>query len=185
MRREQGPTQTRRDGRLQYRLRTLLIAITFLAIVTGSFVTHRRHVSAAALQLIKRGAFLYDENGMLNGRVRPWGSIRDMFFSDVDELFFLTSSRRLRFSRNRPGANANLTDPTPDEIVRLTDTDWRNIGYLRSLVLLDLQATDVCDDDLDQLKRLTRLEVLTLGPNVTRIGVDHIQRLLPDCTIIY
>ena len=70
-------------------------------------------------------------------------------------------------------------------MIKLTDADIRNIAKLSALKYLDLQETDIRDEGLDQLSSLRRLEGLTLGPNVTRTGVDHLQRLLPDCIIVY
>ena len=49
-----------------------------------------------------------DENGILEGRERPWGSLNDVFFSDVNWLYFYPTTRRLRFFQE---ARVGLAQP--------------------------------------------------------------------------
>jgi hypothetical protein len=185
MTRERVVIQTRHFGVFRYRLSTLFVVITALAVAIGVPVTHRLRIAGAVFQLEKRGAIMCDQNGPLDGREHPWGSLKDVFFSDVCQLYFLPTTRELRFSRVRPGRNPHLADPTPEETIKLTDADIRNIATLSTLEDLDLQTTDIRDEHLHRLSSLRKLARLTLGPNVTPTGVHHLQQLLPDCFIDY
>jgi hypothetical protein len=53
------------------------------------------------------------------------------------------------------------------------------------LIFLNLDGTRVADAGLAQLRTLTQLKLVSLRKTaVTAAGIDELQRLLPDCSII-
>ncbi len=139
----------------------------------------------AVEHLMRRGAEATDQDGMIDAEDPPWASVKGMLFSNVTMLCFHSPSRDLRFARSRLARSVLLSNPTKEHMITLTDVDIECIATLTSLEYLDLQETDIEDDQLGAFAPLRKLKGLTLGPNVTKSGVDRFQRVLPDCIIVF
>jgi hypothetical protein len=135
----------------QFRLRSLLIALTLLAVVPGGYVVHQRGVAqrqtAAVAKLKELGAEVYARPNWLHSFLVP-GAPGDVVGLGLRQPYWLT--------REELAPLADLTD----------------------LVWLDLQHTNATDDALVPLSRLKNLERLRLDETaITDAGLVHLAGL--------
>lgn len=151
----------------QYRLRTLLVAVTLVGCGMGWLgfkirIAARQEADVAAL--VKLGGSVeydYDTDGHGNrvyNAVPPGPKWLRALLGD--DLF-----------RNVTGFD--LTD-TP-----ATDIELKHLRHLTALEWLHLDGTQITDAGLEQLEELTKLKELTLvRTQVTDAGMDHLKGLV-------
>jgi hypothetical protein len=102
--------------------------------------------------------------------------LRDLFLSD-----HLVDDTRLKIvARARGLRRLDLTRAT------ITDAGLAELDGMRCLKVLRLSGTAVSDAGLRYLEGMRDLKLLFLRgcPNVTEVGEAHLQKALPNCTII-
>jgi hypothetical protein len=100
------------------------------------------------------------------------------------------SGRVIRYRRNQefpppPLCNPSYPDPSPDEMIHVSEETIRCVGLLRHLKWLELAETDVDDQALEQISRLDQLQHVELGNNVTEAGFRWLQARLPETAVDY
>jgi hypothetical protein len=188
------PKRNRR--RVQFRLRTLMIGITLLAVACGWLerkIEQRRREQEAVEAIAKLGGrvdidYEYDPSGKKIPGAKPPGSallrqlLGENFFSEVVQV---------TLSRGRC-ADAGLKNVKALSRLQMLWLDANNItddglvwlNGLTNLRYLGLNQTKVTDAGLATLKELTELQWLYLaGTQVTDAGVNNLQKALPNCKI--
>ena len=112
------------------------------------------------------------------------------FVAIVEGVSFETDNRSIRYPRSmkgppRPKLQPYYPDPSPADMVRVPDEVLLAIASFKRLRFLYLAETDVDDRDLLALERLSNLEYLALGKNVSEQGVARLRLALPDTEIDY
>jgi hypothetical protein len=191
---------------MRFRLSTLLIAVCALSVMLGIY-RHRaeqqreavRAVAAMGGSVVYRG-LLFDElpeyiweDGTRDPNYPSWlldllG--RDYVATVVSGYIGNDYRERVRHERSYEGPlgprmNPGYPDPTPAEMIDVRDGTIERLASLDGLLSLDLAETNVADDDLAQLSRLTNLRTLRLGNGVTNDGVTRLRRALPEAMIEY
>lgn len=146
----------------QFRLRTLLLAVTVLCVGPGGYVAYEqrkaREQKAAVLAIERLGALvIYDD----------MASVRSPMMRQIlgDESF--GNVRHIRF-----GAQA-------------TDANLVHLAPLTKLEILDLDRAQVTDAGFVHLVGLKKLEELQLDKTrVTEAAVAELRKALPNCRII-
>ena len=190
----------------QFSLRTLLAAVTFLAIVPGGWLIYqkqqaRRHMEAAA-NLRNLRAEVYARPQWLWTQLEPNSpgiivglSLRYRSVTDAD-LRPITALRELVWLslNDTPVGDAgliHLSGLTGLERLRLDETQVTDAGLthlagMPHLRQLNLYKTQITDAGLVHLAGLANLEELNLQrTQVTPGGVAELQKALPKCQIAY
>ena len=173
---------------LQFRLRTLLIAILLLSLPLSWFAVRMRKArrQRAAVEAIERlgGYVAYDwetdwvvtppaRKSYPAWLRRPLG---DDFFFDVVEASFLYSELDDEAATCLKGL-ANIEELYLDH-TRITDAGLANIEGLTHLQKLTLDYTQITDTGLEHVAGLTPLRCLTIGgTRITDAGLDHLKRM--------
>ncbi|MEQ8786055.1 MAG: hypothetical protein RIC55_07135 [Pirellulaceae bacterium] len=175
--------------RFQFRLRTLLIVVTVLAV--GLAIHHQgaRRQQAAVQTVIDAGGLVAfdDSECLLNEDCNNslWHNYRCSEYS----VTFVSGARPyLRYPRNAIGSPAGpawYPDPSGDQMIPLSDDVVKAIGTLPGIEYLDLASTNVDDDDLQHLSGLNNLSTLQLGNRVSQAGVDRLRLALPWAFIYF
>lgn len=198
---------------LQYRLRTLLIFTTVVAIWLGLWSNSARRQRDAVAALRKAGATVeYDFERSRNGKPRSWPAWL-VGIVGVDSLanvtfvsgwgFFLTDAdlvhiRKLTDVQMLNLGNTQVTDAGLVNVkgltdleslsldsAQITDTGLIQLQNLTKLRFLRLRNTKITDAGLVHLRSLIALQWLDLGDTkVTDAGVAQLQRSLPNCRIL-
>ncbi len=153
---------------LQFRLRTLLIAILVLSLplswLAVKIRSGRRQREAAGAVLRVGGAVSYNCGIVCRFRVPSW----------LDELLGTDFSV----------VNGVCLDHHKTHGRPVGDNDLALLSPLTNLKYLDLTNSRITDTGLENLKGHTRLEQLYVhGTQVTNEGVKSLQVALPDCAI--
>ena len=186
---------------VQYRLRSLLIVTTVVAVLFAWWSHTARQQREAVAALKEADAFiLYDYQVQKLKRPRYWPAwmvtaVGIDYFANVDlvqldriqstsaGLTHLKSLDRLR-SLYLPAPD--LTDATLEHLQGLTSLKEL---YLNSMIIIDNEGVEpgnehFTDAGLQYLHGLTGLEYLSLPPTiVTDAGLARLQRVLPNCKI--
>ncbi len=168
----------------QFSLRTLLIAMTALALWLGLYVKsfRDRRLAIAAVQEL---------NGSLS--LRPTEPTWLQSFVS-DEKFFWNPVA-VRFNENYPIGDDELRSTIPhlltfDELYylnlyksRVTDAGLAHILRLADrLQVLDVRNTAISDKAVAYIQQLPKLRLLRLsGSRITTEGVNEIRKSLPNC----
>ena len=157
---------------LQFRLRTLLIAILVLSLPLSWL--------GVRLQRVRQQRETRDVIHLLGGRVfYDW----ELRFSDIVR----PQDVRKRWLMNLPGADIFAEVAMVDlNHTSVTDADLKQLCGVTSLKCLWLCNTQITDAGLEHLKGLDNLVIVQLhSTQVTPEGVKDLQKALPDCTIGY
>ena len=185
---------------MRYKLRTLLLLTTLLAILCGS-VVNRADQQRRTVELVQR------LGGMLYFDYQYTGS--DVSVTKTKQAISYSSNRigtepiSVMASQGTMGVGGTIADSRVKKsswprwlrrlfraesfravsFVSITATDLSEadlmaIGRLKSLKALHLARTNVTDEGLKHLRGLTRLKVLDLGDTaITNDGLRHLARL--------
>lgn len=176
----------------QYRLRTLLILTTVIAITLTwwSYKAKRQREAVATIETAG-GSVMYDTS-------LPWTGGMDsplqwpQWLLDKVGIDYFASVQSVYLD------DSQVTDAGLEYLKRLTGLKWlfltntqvtdaglehtKHLSSLRYLVLTNTQVTDV---GLEHLSTLTALEVLYVEKtNITDIGLAQLKRTLPKCKVI-
>ena len=187
-----NPTPARRfhwRRLFQFRLRTLLILTTIIAIWLGgwSYKARQQREAVAALRAI--GAVIdYDTR-------RPWTTGRKkwpQWLLKIGGADYIASVRLVLFDHSHgidadlkhlkglPGLQVLWLDGS-----QVTDAGMEHLKHLTALQELNLKNTQVTNSGLEHLKGLTALQKLDLSSaKVTDAGVARLQKALPNCHIV-
>jgi hypothetical protein len=192
---------------MRYRLSTLLIVVIAFSMALGIY-RHRAEVQKRAVRTISGKVWSVAYQGVLFDQlpdyVAPYESrdpnyptwLLDRFGRDyVGTVIAVSISDdyrdNLRYERGEdqskigPRVNPWYPDPEPEEMIDVQDGTVEHLASLRGLIVLDLAETNVTDENLAQLSRLSNLRHVRLGNAVTKSGVDQLQRVLPEAVIEY
>jgi hypothetical protein len=188
---------------LQFRLRTLFVLLTALALWLGWQVrqAERQHRAVRAI-LDVGGVVEYDFQSQEANWWRPaWvrqliGSdfLHDVVAVEFDGSRMLAEQHRydLPTRDDLAGALAHLPDlPALERLdlgvmLPLTDGDLGRFAGLRRLKRLTIYAPQVTDQGLEHLASLSGLERLDVDyTSVTQDGIDRLRAALPKCEIIW
>ena len=174
---------------LQFRLRTLLIAILVLSLPLSWFAVRmerarRQRETVKAIERIGGRVeydYMVDKNGLHIMNAQPPGPVwlrallGNDFFSDVVtvNLSFICSDSDLACCSSPTTFKRLLLVHAP-----ITDAGLERIAEFTSLQGLSLHGTKITDGGLEYLRRLPELEGLNLqGTSVTDTGLEHLQVL--------
>lgn len=195
---EESPTERSPKRRLQFRLRTLLIAVLVLSLPLSWFAVRmerarRQREAVEAIELLG-GFVLYDwqltppPTGMTVQQAKPYPLwtrrlIGDDFFDEVLVVSLAPSDEVPPPDLN----NLRVPDPpSSEEHRRVGDSDLNVLAVLKHVQLLILSHTHVSDEGLKCLHAMANLEVVFLeDTHVTPEGVKKLQEVLPNCKIVY
>jgi len=172
----------------QFRLRTLLILTTIIAVLLGCW-SYKARQQREAVDALTKGGWMVEYDFQGRGLKQPpycpvclvnalgvdyFASVRGFHLydalvtdADLERLASLTALRGIYLTRSR-----------------VTDARLAHLKGLTALQNLDLIGTQVSDDGLQHLKGLHALEILDVrGTQVTDAGVDRLQKALPTCKI--
>jgi hypothetical protein len=189
--------QTKTPGRhLRFRLRTLLVVTTLVAVALGYFATEYKAVrdrSRVIAALQRRGAFVaFDDQGPSESDgIKAWlGMLEVSAVSDItsdEAMQLLVGMDKLRSVAIRPGVTdaglvhlQKLTTIEELKIVsdQVTDKGLRSISRLKELRKLTLSGRQITDEGLRHVAGLTKLESLDISDaGVTDDGLMHLKRL--------
>jgi hypothetical protein len=172
--------------RLQFRLRTLLIAITVLCVPLAWIalpMIQKRRERAVILQLEALGGTVHYD---WQGTGRKWKAWQER--KQDSEPNGPTSLRRLlgddffchvQYVHLQPRRRPFIGDIRPfDTLPADTDDDLRLVATFRKLEELDLSNAEIGDEGLVHLRGLIYLRTLDLsGTNVTDAGLRHVKSL--------
>jgi hypothetical protein len=188
---------------MRYRLSTAMLVIGGISVALGVY-RHRAEKQRHAVRAVvaKGGSVVYQgllfdelEYRFYSGTRVPdyprWllETLGPDFVATVVHVSIDNDYRRqLRNERSyegppRPLMNPGYPDPEPSEMIQVRDGTIETLASLDSLLGLDLAETNVADEDLALLARLTNLRTLRLGNGVTKEGVARLRRALPDTMI--
>ena len=173
---------------LQYRLRTLLIVTTLVAVWLAWWShTARRQRDAVARITQAKGWILYDfhQEHLAMPRYWPEWLVEHVGVDHFATVGVAVYPKRTAFEAEYPKDNVHvflrgIGELSSLEIVRLdeapvADADLESFGGLRSLRSLSLDGTGVSDVGLAKLKGLHGLRYLGLnGTQITDAGLKHI-----------
>jgi hypothetical protein len=171
---------------LSFSLKTLLLAMTVLAIVLGLYVKsfRDRRAAIAAIEGLD-GWVSYEQAGPL------W--LRKVI---SDEKYFWNPVA-VRFNPDHPVTDAELQS-VMKHLLKLKDLRYLNFDHSRitdagigqllplsdKLESLDIRHTVVSDDGIANLKLLPRLTLLRLSDcKISAEGVETIRKSLPNCRL--
>ena len=180
------PTSARRHPRrfvwrrlVQYRLRTLLIVTTLVAVGLGwwSYSARRQRETVAALQRAKAHVSYDFHQGpeYRPSKLASWVGVD--FFADV------VGVSDLPHDTSNVDLDRYLNGLTRLEMLHLTDTQISDaalarLSKLTRLTILSLDNTPVTDAGLVHVQGLTNLEGLYLkGTHLTDAGLEHLRSL--------
>ncbi|MCE9557302.1 MAG: hypothetical protein K8T91_28470 [Planctomycetes bacterium] len=182
----------------QFRLRTLLLLTTIMAIWLGWWSHKALQQREAVAVLRSHGAIMF-YNHMLPGQVeaesKPFGDERPGFsqwlvnrvgidyFGSVGAVHFSTDfkvrDRDMELLRSLSSLEWLWLNYTG-----VTDAGLAHLTHLKNLDTLDLEYTRITDAGLEHLTGLSNLKELRLrGTQVTAAGVARLQKALPNCNI--
>ncbi len=179
-------TPPKRRRWLQFRVKTLLIAVLVLSLPLSWFGMRmeRARKQREAVEAIERkgGSVFYEP---VKTSVPQWmrGLFGDFFFEDVVQVcppgdFDDDEATYLKDLADLERLNLYST--------QVTDAGLRHFKGLTNLESLSLDDTQVTDAGLEHLKDLANLETLFLySTQVTPEGVKKLQEALPNCKIEY
>lgn len=179
----------------QFRLKTLLLAMTLLAVTIGTGVMRVEHQRATVQRVERLGGrvdyanpeILWREG--LNGRNDSWPirHLRKWLPGDYFDAVLRVDLRETDASDDdvrqlKCLARLEILDLSGTNV---TDAALEHIQEFHHLKDLYLDHTRVTDDGISQLKRLEQLEILFLtGDNVSWAGVGRLQREMPNCDVV-
>ena len=151
----------------QYRLRTLLILTTIIAVALGWWSHKARQQREAVAALEKVGARItYDTSLPGTGEMIAPPQWPQWLLNNVGVDYF-ASVEELSLSNTQA-----------------TDTALEHLKHLTALQRLWLYNTQVTDSGLEHIKGLTALQELNLTyTQVTDAGIARLQKALPNCKI--
>ncbi len=187
-------TPIRKRRWLQYRLRTLLIAVLLLALplswIAMRMEKARRQREAVETIAELHGMVWYDYHEILGDFAEhpPIPSLLlkllgDDFFSDVVGVAFFGDSLGdddLKVLGTLPHIDFVILAGIP-----ITDNGLRHLDGLPNLRCLVLEGSTISDAGLSQLEKLTTLTSLDLtGTKISDEGVRKLVDALPDCEVV-
>jgi hypothetical protein len=182
--------------RLQFSLRTLLIAVLalgFLLGLLGSRALRARRQRKAIEELAGRGALvMYDYESAAVERQRPLRPPVPQWLCTVFGVDFFAD---VVFVGKGGGSDLGQGDlihlkafPDLEELQLyqsdVTDDDLAHLAGLGRLRWLDLSSDEITDEGLKHLMRLSSLEEVSVGgEKITDIGVARLREALPDAQV--
>ena len=155
---------------LQYRMRTLLILIAVLSVVFAIFGVRwnsaRRQKAAIVKIVAKRGYVSYPHDKLKKWADDPPILPAPQFSIDWLGIDFFANVSEVDFPNNPPTTFA--------------DEDVQYLLDLRGLEWVGLDGTDVTDDGLKKLARISTLTSMTASPLMTAQGLEEFRRSRPD-----
>jgi len=160
-------------GRLQFKLRTLLIAIAVIGVWLGIKLNAARQQHAAILGIRALGGWTYYDYQIANQKylptAQPW------------EPAWLLAIVGLDFFHDVVVGNMVYNDDLPTRVDNKLVTDEVKaylpaLGRLEELLLYDSQATDDCLRVVGQVRNLERIYMWD-ATKVTDVGVAHLRSL--------
>jgi Leucine-rich repeat (LRR) protein len=190
----------------QFRLRSLLIALTLLAVIPGGYIVHERgeaqRQTAAVAKLKELGAEVYARPNWLHTLLVPgapgdvvgvglrqpyWYTPEDLApLADLSELVWidLQDSNVTDDALVRLASLPNLERLRLDE-TQITDAGLLHLAGLPKLHTLNLSSTKITDAGLAHLARLPNLKELYIQKTqVTPAGTAKLQQALPEADIV-
>jgi len=181
---------------LQFRLRTLLIAVLVLSLPLSWFAVRMEKVwkQRQAIELLegKGCTIVYRSLWVeeLSVPVQVLAAFSRITNSDLKHLQDLTDVKHIYL--NETGTTdaglQHLADLTQLEELSLESTDitddgLKHLSGLTNLRVLRLGYAPITDVGLKQLKGLANLRLLDVGGEVTPKGIAEFKRAVPDCAI--
>ncbi len=187
---------------LQFRLRTLFVLLTAVALWLGWQVRQAERQRRAVQAILDVGGIVeYDfESSAANGWRPAWvrrlignDLLHDVVSVQFDGARMMVELRRYDLPTKEQFALAlsHLGDlPALERLelgimLPLTDADLANVAALAELRELTIYAQQVTDAGLEHLASLRRLEQFHIdSASVTRAGIDRLQQALPACHVV-
>lgn len=177
----------------QFRLRTLLVLTTIIAIALGWW-SHKARRQREALEAFWElgGGSTYDVSLPWTGGKQDPPKWPQWLLDNIDEDYlagvdFLTledtrvTDADLQHLENLTALQELILDNT-----QTTDAGLQHIKGLTTLQEISLRNTTVSDAGLECLSALKALDILVVrDTQVTKAGVARLQEALPNCTIIH
>lgn len=181
------PRRFRWQRLVQYRLRTLVILTTVIAVWLGwwSHTARRQRAAVAAIKEAK-GRVWYDfqVRQLKQPPNCPFWLVHALgvdYFASVEHLCIDITDDRLGDIKCLTTVKWLVLTNTP-----VTDTILERLKGFTVLQGLCLDGTQVTDVGLEHLTGLAELRTLDLrSTKVTDAGVDRLQKSLPNCKIVY
>ena len=192
----------------QFRLRSLLIALTLLAIVPGGYIVHERGEAQrvkAAVEKMKEelqhvevyarpnwlhsllvpgapgdvvGFAIHHPRALDDSQLAPLAELHTLIWLDVDGVP-VTDDALVHLSRLKHLERLRLDE------TQITDAGLAHLTGLPKLHTLNLMHTKITDVGLIHLQQLSHLEELYLQKTqVTPAGTSQLQQALPELDII-
>jgi hypothetical protein len=192
--------------RFQFSFRALLLFVVALSVPLGWFAweSERARRQREAVEAMGKSVVYKDDLHASGDRPSLELALRLALrsFSDAETVLprapATTALLKVRTLAGVPDARPawlrkSLGDDFFDDVIgvyrpdsKIKDADLEYLKRLTRLEDLSLRNTQVTDAGLEHLKGLTRLEWLELrGTNVTDEGVKRFQKALPNCEIYY
>jgi Leucine-rich repeat (LRR) protein len=172
----------------RFRLRTLLIMVTFLSVPlvwVGCELDQRRREKAVVAWIVELGGQVYFHSGNQNGS-HPlvisdernwWEQTKDNWLGEWVQAVLLDNTQVIDLSPLAELKNLKRLDLWSTEV-----TDLSPLAELKMLKELELQQSQVSDlSPLFELKNLSYLGLMTTP--VSDKQVQELQQALPNCTI--
>jgi hypothetical protein len=163
---------------LQFRLRTIFIAMTLLAVWLGCWFKPRWDFAQSQHQAVERvigwgGTVFYLHQDRMGQSPYADGS------KVQQNMMFSTPLRKLLGHDFFDRVYAVNLDQSP-----IKNTDLVHLQKFTGLTAASLKNTSITDAGLEHLRQLSSLKELDItGTNITELGKEKFRQALPNCVI--